>query len=98
MAPTSCSLTATRSWFEAHTDSILPSITRRSLVQVAEDLGMTVDNRPVEWAEVKSGKFSECGMCGTAAVISPVGEIDNRSMAPTRPSSSRPARSSAARS
>ena len=33
---------------KSHTDSILPSITRRSLVQVAEDLGMTVDNRPVE--------------------------------------------------
>ena len=63
---------------QSFTDSILPSITRRSLVQVAEDLGMTVDNRPVEWAEVKSGKFSECGMCGTAAVISPVGEIDNK--------------------
>ena len=63
---------------KSHTNSILPSITRRSLVQVAEDLGMTVDNRPVEWAEVMSGKFSECGMCGTAAVISPVGEIDNK--------------------
>ena len=63
---------------KSHTDSILPSITRRSLVQVAEDLGMTVDNRPVEWAEVMTGKFSECGMCGTAAVISPVGQIDNK--------------------
>ena len=63
---------------KSHTDSILPSITRRSLVQVAQDLGMVVDERPVEWAEVKSGKFSECGMCGTAAVISPVGEIDNK--------------------
>ena len=58
--------------------SILPSITRRSLVQVAEDLGMTVDQRPVEWAEVKAGTFVECGLCGTAAVISPVGEIDNK--------------------
>ena len=63
---------------KSHTNSILPSITRRSLVQVAQDLGMTVDERPVEWAEVASGKFSECGMCGTAAVISPVGEIDNK--------------------
>ena len=63
---------------QSHTDSILPSITRRSLVQVAEDLGMTVDQRPVEWAEVKSGTFVECGLCGTAAVISPVGEIDNK--------------------
>ena len=60
---------------QSHTDSILPSITRRSLVQVAEDLGLTVTQRPVEWAEVKSGKFVECGLCGTAAVISPVGEI-----------------------
>ena len=58
--------------------SILPSITRRSLVQVAQDLGMTVDQRPVEWAEVKAGAFVECGLCGTAAVISPVGEIDNK--------------------
>ena len=60
---------------QSHTDSILPSITRRSLVQVAEDLGITVVQRPVEWAEVKSGKFVECGLCGTAAVISPVGTI-----------------------
>ena len=60
---------------KSHTDSILPSVTRRSLVQVAQDLGMTVDERPVEWAEVKSGAFVECGLCGTAAVISPVGEI-----------------------
>ena len=60
---------------QSHTDSILPSITRRSLVQVAEDLGMTVVQRPVEWAEVKGGAFVECGLCGTAAVISPVGEI-----------------------
>ena len=59
---------------QSHTDSILPSITRRSLVQVAQDLGMTVDQRPVEWAEVKAGTFVECGLCGTAAVISPVGE------------------------
>lgn len=60
---------------QSHTDSILPSITRRSLVQVAQDLGITVDERPVEWAEVKGGAFAECGLCGTAAVISPVGEI-----------------------
>ena len=59
----------------SHTDSILPSITRRSLVQVAEDLGMAVDERPVTWKEVASGAFVECGLCGTAAVISPVGEI-----------------------
>jgi branched-chain amino acid aminotransferase len=60
---------------KSYTDSILPSITRRSLVQVAKDLGMKVDERPVTWEEVKNGSFVECGLCGTAAVISPVGEI-----------------------
>lgn len=56
--------------------SILPSITRRSLVQVAKDyLGMEVDERPVALSELKN--FSECGLCGTAAVISPVGTIDD---------------------
>lgn len=63
---------------QSHTDSILPSITRRSLVQVAKDLGITVDERPVTWEEVAAGTFVECGLCGTAAVISPVGQIDNK--------------------
>ena len=56
-------------------DSILPSITRRSLMYVAEHyLGMTVENRPVRKDELKD--FAEIGLCGTAAVISPVGQID----------------------
>ena len=55
-------------------DSILPPITRRSLCYVAENiLGMTVEHRPVRFEEVKD--FAECGLCGTAAVISPVGKI-----------------------
>lgn len=55
-------------------DTILPSITRRSLLQVAKDyLGMEVEERPVALAEI--GEFAECGLCGTAAVISPVGTI-----------------------
>lgn len=55
-------------------DSILPSITRRSLVQVAKDyLGLQVEEREVPLEEVK--EFAECGLCGTAAVISPVGKI-----------------------
>ena len=61
---------------QSATNSILPSITRRSLVYVAENmLGMTVVERPVKFDEVKSGAFVECGMCGTAAVISPVGKV-----------------------
>ncbi len=55
-------------------DSILPSITRRSLVQVARDyLGLEVEERRIALDEVKD--FAECGLCGTAAVISPVGKI-----------------------
>jgi len=55
-------------------DSILPSITRKSLLQIAKDyLGMEVEEREVYFEEVKD--FAECGLCGTAAVISPVGKI-----------------------
>ena len=54
--------------------SILPSITRRSLLYVAEHiLGMKVEERPVALTEVSD--FAECGLCGTAAVISPIGKI-----------------------
>ena len=57
-------------------DSILPSITRRSLMVVAEKyLGLTVENRELAFEEVKD--FAECGLCGTAAVISPVGKIND---------------------
>lgn len=55
-------------------DSILPSITKRSLLTVAKDyLGLEVEERPVPLEEI--GDFAECGLCGTAAVISPVGKI-----------------------
>ena len=55
-------------------DSILPSITRRSLMTVAKDyLGLEVEEREVYLDELKD--FAECGLCGTAAVISPVGKI-----------------------
>ena len=54
--------------------TILPSITRRSLIYVAEKyLGLEVEEREVYLDEVKD--FAECGLCGTAAVISPVGKI-----------------------
>ena len=55
-------------------DSILPSITRRSLITIAMDmLGMKVEHRPVKFAEVS--EFAEAGLCGTAAVICPVGKV-----------------------
>ena len=56
--------------------SILPSITRRSLMYVAKHyLGLEVEEREVYLEELKD--FAECGLCGTAAVISPVGRIDD---------------------
>lgn len=55
-------------------NSILPSITRRSLMTVAKDyLGLEVEEREVYADELKD--FAECGLCGTAAVISPVGKV-----------------------
>ena len=55
-------------------NSILPSITRRSLVYVAKEyLGLEVEEREVYLDELKD--FAECGLCGTAAVISPVGKV-----------------------
>ncbi len=54
--------------------SILPSITRRSLIQVAQEyLGLEAEEREVTLEEVQD--MAECGLCGTAAVISPVGKI-----------------------
>ena len=55
-------------------DSILPSITRRSLMYVAKEyLGLEAEEREIAFDEVQD--FAECGLCGTAAVISPVGRI-----------------------
>ncbi|MBO6046410.1 MAG: branched-chain amino acid aminotransferase [Erysipelotrichaceae bacterium] len=66
-------------------DSILPSITRRSLIYVAEHyLGLKVSHRPVKFEEIKD--FAECGLCGTAAVISPVGRVVNGDEVITFPS------------
>ncbi len=57
---------------KSHT--ILPSITRRSLMYVGEKLlGMKCEERQVRFDEI--GDFAECGLCGTAAVISPVGSV-----------------------
>ena len=57
-------------------NSILPSITRRSLIQVAKDyLGLEAEEREITLEEVAD--MAECGLCGTAAVISPVGKIND---------------------
>jgi len=55
--------------------SILPSVTNNSLMQLAQDLGMKVERRPVPETELST--FEEAGACGTAAVISPISYIDD---------------------
>lgn len=55
--------------------SILPSITNRSLMQLAEDMGLKVERRPIPEEELFT--FEEAGACGTAAVISPIQRIDD---------------------
>lgn len=55
--------------------SILPSITNKSLMQVADDLGIKAERRPIALEELKD--FQEAGACGTAAVISPISRIDD---------------------
>jgi branched-chain amino acid aminotransferase len=55
--------------------SILPSITNNSLMRLANDMGMVVEQRPVPEEELAT--FEEAGACGTAAVISPIGRIDD---------------------
>ena len=53
--------------------SILPSITNKSLRQLARDMGLEVEDRLIPVEELPT--FEECGGCGTAAVISPIGKI-----------------------
>jgi branched-chain amino acid aminotransferase len=55
--------------------SILGSITNKSLMVLAEDMGMKVERRQIPIEELST--FEECGACGTAAVISPIGKIDD---------------------
>jgi branched-chain amino acid aminotransferase len=56
-------------------NSILPSITNKSLMVLAEEMGMKVERRPVPVEELST--FEETGACGTAAVISPIQRIDD---------------------
>lgn len=63
------------SYITPKSDSILPSITNKSLMTLAEDMGMTVERRHIEVEELAT--FDEAGACGTAAVISPVSRIDD---------------------
>lgn len=63
------------SYITPQSNSILPSITNKSLMQLAESMGMTVERRPVPVEELAT--FDEAAECGTAAVIAPIGRIDD---------------------
>jgi len=54
-------------------ESILPSITNKSLMELAEKMGLKVERRAVDISELET--FDEIGACGTAAVITPIGSI-----------------------
>ncbi len=56
-------------------DSILPSITNKSLTELAQTIGMTVERRPVQLEELET--FEEAAECGTAAVVTPISQIDD---------------------
>ncbi len=64
-----------KEYITPESESILPSITNKSLMTLAKDMGMTVEQRRVPVEELLT--FSEVGMCGTAAVISPISKIDD---------------------
>ncbi|MDE5812848.1 MAG: branched-chain amino acid aminotransferase [Muribaculaceae bacterium] len=55
--------------------TVLPSITNMSLCDLAKDLGMNVERRQITLDELEN--FEECSACGTAAVCSPIGQIDD---------------------
>jgi branched-chain amino acid aminotransferase len=55
--------------------SILPSITNKSLIQLAKDMGMKIERRKIAVEELAD--FEEVGACGTAAVITPISRIDD---------------------
>ena len=61
------------SYITPKSDSILASITNMSIIQLAEEAGMKVERRPVAVDELDT--FDEVGACGTAAIISPIGQI-----------------------
>ena len=62
-----------RKYITPKSPSVLPSITNMSLRQIARDMGLEVEERHIPVEELET--FEECGACGTAAVISPIGKI-----------------------
>lgn len=63
------------SYITPFSHTILPSITNASLMVLAEDMGLKVERRLIPVEELET--FEEAGACGTAAVISPIGQIDD---------------------
>eukprot|EP00597_Dinobryon_sp_UTEXLB2267_P005604 CAMPEP_0170080610 /NCGR_PEP_ID=MMETSP0019_2-20121128/16708_1 /TAXON_ID=98059 /ORGANISM="Dinobryon sp., Strain UTEXLB2267" /LENGTH=256 /DNA_ID=CAMNT_0010294673 /DNA_START=465 /DNA_END=1235 /DNA_ORIENTATION=- len=66
---------ASSAFVTPQSNAILPSITNKSLMQLAADEGHAVEQRPIAIDEVLDGRFSEVGACGTAVVVTPVGRV-----------------------
>lgn len=64
-----------RTFVTPNSNSILRSVTRLALIDIARKLGWTVEERPVEYKELEDGRFAEVAACGTAAIITPVKTI-----------------------
>jgi branched-chain amino acid aminotransferase len=64
------------------TGTLLPGITRDSLLQIAREQGFRAEERKItvdEWrAAIQDGRMTEAFACGTAAVITPVGHVKSR--------------------
>lgn len=71
--------TGNRTYVTPKSSSVLPSVTNRSLLELSSlHFGWNVERRPVEWSEVVNGAFNEIAACGTAVVITPIGNIDRQ--------------------
>jgi len=66
-------ITADKKYVTPNSKSVLPSITNKSLMQLAQDLGLTLERRQIAVEELAN--FTEVGSVGTAAVITPIGSI-----------------------
>ncbi len=70
-----------KTYITPKSNSILPSITNKSLMQLSEYLGYKVEHRPMPVEELET--LEEAGACGTAAVITPIGKIVDEEMGKT---------------
>ncbi|KAF9143856.1 hypothetical protein BG015_000285 [Linnemannia schmuckeri] len=76
--PSTSSETPTPTFCAPESPSILNSVTKQSLVQLAKSFGWNVENRVIPFTEILENRFEEIAACGTAAVITPVKSIERQ--------------------